>query len=216
MVSLTLLVVSPRTMRGNIYVVDEGNNRIQKFNSGGNFISTVGKGGTDPLQFDTPVGITFNTVNGKLYVCDCHRIQVLNTDLTLHGIFGSQGNGIGQFERPVCSACDKTGNVYIADLNNHRIQVFTPEGMFLRMFGSMGSGPGQFIHPTDVTIGDNKLYVCDRNNNRICVFTTEGLFLTSFSSHGQKHDQLKPVRIHITEDSYLLVSEHSNHRIQVF
>ena len=159
--------------------MDEGNNRIQKFTSGGNFISTVGKGGTDPLQFDTPVGITFNTVNGKLYVCDCHRIQVLNTDLTLHSIFGNQGNGIGQFERPVCSACDKTGNVYIADLKNHRIQVFTPEGMFLRKFGSMGSGPGQFIHPTNhvnqYNSGDEHNYQ-DRKSFAVYIGTSNYMF----------------------------------------
>ena len=105
---------------------------------------------------------------------------MLISDLTLHGIFGSQGNGNGEFQRPIGSACDNTGNVYIADNYNHRIQVFTPEGSFLRKFGSRGSGPGQFISPIDVTIGDNKLYVCDAGN--IGVFTKEGEFLTSFGN----------------------------------
>ena len=204
---------------GNIYVVDEGNNRIQKFSLSGKFTSTVGKRGTDTLQFDIPLGITFNTVTGKLYVCDRnnHRIQVLNTDLTLHSIFGTQGIGNGQFEHPIGSACDSTGNVYIADNYNHRIQVFTPGGKFLRKFGSWGSGPGQLNKPLDVTIGDNKLYVCDSGNKRICVFTIGGKFLTSFGSQGQKQSKFRePCGIHITEDGYLLVSDFQNNRIQVF
>jgi len=179
----------------------------------------LGRAGTDPLQFDIPLGITFNRVTGKLYVCDRnnHRIQVLNTDLTLHTTFGSQGNGNGQFEHPVCSACDNIGNVYITDHYNHHIQVFTPEGKFLRKFGSQGSGPGQLNEPLDVTIGDNKLYVCDSGNIRICVFTIGGEFLPSFGSQGQKQGQFQGVAgIHISEDSYLLVSDFYNNRIQIF
>ena len=52
---------------------------VQKFISTGEFTAAVGTQGSDPLQFNYPVGIDFNKKNGKLYVCDQEnsRVQVL-------------------------------------------------------------------------------------------------------------------------------------------
>jgi len=78
----------------NIYVADTYNHCIQKFTSTGEFTAAVGTHGSNLLQFCNPVGIGFNKKNGKLYVCDRtnHRIQVLETNLTHHSSFGSEGS----------------------------------------------------------------------------------------------------------------------------
>ena len=133
----------------NIYVVDINNHRIQKYTSTGKLIAAVGTQGSNPLQFQFPVGIGFNKKNGKLYVCDQfnHRIQVLETNLTHQHSFGSSGCKNGQFENPWDVALDSTGTVYVADLNNHRIQTFTPDGQFLQMFGT-----GQLQYPLSIAI----------------------------------------------------------------
>ncbi len=61
---------------GNVYVVDQGYARIQKFDSVGTFLTTWGSQGTGEGQFNTPVGIAVDA-SGNVYVADAnnHRIQ---------------------------------------------------------------------------------------------------------------------------------------------
>jgi len=64
----------------NIYVVDSGNNRVQKFNVLGEFVTKWGTSGTGDGQFNTPLGIAV-TPGGRVYVVDNtnYRIQVFQT-----------------------------------------------------------------------------------------------------------------------------------------
>ena len=45
-----------------MYVADYGNNRIQKFDSNGNFITKWGSKGTGDGQFDYPTGIAVDSI----------------------------------------------------------------------------------------------------------------------------------------------------------
>ena len=202
----------------NIYIVDHGNHRIQKFNSTGAFIAHMSS--SNPLQFSYPIGIDFNKKNGKLYVCDqCnHRVQVIETNLTYHSSFGRLGSGSGQFKNPFDVAFDSSGNVHIADHSNYRIQVFTPEGKLIRKFGSRGSGPGQFNGPYGVALdSSDMIYVADFYNHHICVFSPEGQFLKSFGSEGEAQGQFKrPHMVCVDENAFILVSDSQNNRIQMF
>ena len=54
----------------NVYVGDFGeNNRIQKFDSNGNFITKWGTEGIGDGQFDEPTGIALDS-SGNVYVVD--------------------------------------------------------------------------------------------------------------------------------------------------
>jgi tripartite motif-containing protein 71 len=48
--------------KGNLYVVDSGNNRIQEFDSNGIFLKTWGSFGTGAGQFNGPLGITLDSL----------------------------------------------------------------------------------------------------------------------------------------------------------
>jgi len=59
-----------RDSTGNIYIVDYGNWRIQKFDSNGKYLSTIGRKGQGPGEFSSqPLNIDLNS-NGKIYVKD--------------------------------------------------------------------------------------------------------------------------------------------------
>ena len=68
---------------GNVYVVEQGNHRIQKFTSSGNFILKWGKNGGDGTsgsgdgEFNDPRGVAVDNNSGNVYVADRgnHRIQ---------------------------------------------------------------------------------------------------------------------------------------------
>ena len=45
---------------GNVYVVDTGNCRVQKFDNAGNFVHLWGMFGTAPSNFHNPTGVTLS------------------------------------------------------------------------------------------------------------------------------------------------------------
>ena len=69
---------------GNLYVVDNGNNRVQLFDFGGLFIEKFGSGpGTGNFEFDNPLDVETDGF-GLIYIADTgnHRIQVFQSDLS--------------------------------------------------------------------------------------------------------------------------------------
>jgi hypothetical protein len=70
--------------QGHVYVLDFGNHRIQKFDSEGRYISTIGRKGQGPGEFQYPQSIDLDA-DGYLYVSDPgnRKIQVLKPDGSL-------------------------------------------------------------------------------------------------------------------------------------
>lgn len=73
---------------GNLLVVDHGNNRVQKFDTNGNYLSQFGSSGSGNGQFNTPIGIAVDA-SGNIFVADTknYRVQV----------FDRNGNYLRQF-----------------------------------------------------------------------------------------------------------------------
>jgi DNA-binding beta-propeller fold protein YncE len=111
---------------GYVYVTDLGNNRVQKFDSSGNFISKFGSLGTGDGQFWNPRGIGIDAA-GNIYVADTlrHRVQKLTNSGTFVIKWGDHGSHDGEFQDPFGIAVDQSGNVYVDDAMNVRIQKFS-------------------------------------------------------------------------------------------
>src|SRR5438876_6098673 len=62
--------------QSNLYVVDQHNHRVQKFDAEGRFLRAWGGPGNGPAQFNYPFGVAVNS-RGEVYVADMnnHRIQ---------------------------------------------------------------------------------------------------------------------------------------------
>jgi hypothetical protein len=67
---------------GNIYVVDTGNHRIQKFDAEGRFVLSIGKEGQGPGEFESVSNIHLSP-DGTLYAVDGVRLQRFKTDGTV-------------------------------------------------------------------------------------------------------------------------------------
>lgn len=74
---------------GNIFVTDSGNNRVQKFDSSGAFVSKFGTAGSGDNQLSSPQGIAVDS-NDDIYVTDTSNNRVVkyelgfSSDLTTH------------------------------------------------------------------------------------------------------------------------------------
>ena len=110
---------------GQVYVTDTNNNRVQKFDSNGNFVGQWGSQGSGNGQFNNPTGIAVDQTN-KVYIADTsnYRLQQFDTSGNYQGQWGTPGSGNGQFLGPGGVAAAGPGEVYVTDVGNHRVQKF--------------------------------------------------------------------------------------------
>ena len=204
---------------GNVYVSDQGNHRIQKFDSTGVFLAKWGSQGTGAEQFKKPDGIAVD-LSGNVYVADNqnNRIHKYDSSGSLLTTWGTVGFGDGEFNSPQGLAVDSTGNVYVADSLNNRIQKFDSSGVFLSKWGSGGGQDGQFRIPGGVAVDTlGNVYVADQSNDRIQKFDSLGGFLTKWGTEGSGAGQLQqPYGVAVDDTGDVYVVETSNHRVQTF
>ena len=99
--------------------------------------------------------------------------------------FSSAGTGEGKLERPLGTAVDKEGNVWVVDRTNRRVEEFSESGQFLRQFGKAGSGNGEFMDPCGIAISSNgNIVVSDMTNNNVQAFTPTGQFIRTITYSG--------------------------------
>lgn len=115
--------------KGNIYVADRENNRIQKFDSDGNFIAVWQNTVSEQLysvtidnQNDHLFGIDYMTVNDTIIKgSDIFRFD-LNTEVQLQ--FGRTGLYEGPISRYHDIQVDDEGSLYVGDILSNKLQKF--------------------------------------------------------------------------------------------
>jgi len=205
-------------VEGNVYVVDTGNNRIQKFSNDGVFLFKWGSSGPGPGQFNHPHGVGIGPM-GNLYVSETgnNRVQKFTSEGVFLTMWGSFGDGDGQFRHNHGLAVDDEGNVYVADRNQNRVQKFTRDGVFIMAWGTTGTGDGQFTGTNGVAVdAEGNVFVGD-SSPRIQKFTSDGVFITSWGSAGVGDGQFNFPRGLSTDGlGNLYVADRNLHRMQQF
>jgi streptogramin lyase/signal transduction histidine kinase len=204
---------------GNVYIADTANNRIQKFDSSGNYISKWGTSGVGAGQFYGPTSVKVG-VSGAIYVADVgnQRIQKFDSFGGFIAQWGTYGTTDGNFSNPTALALDSSENVYVVDYSNHRIQKFDSDGTFITKWGTLGSGDGQLAAVKDIAVdGSGYIYVTDNNNHRIQKFDSDGTFITKWGTQGVGITQFNNVQgITAASDGYIYVTDLGNNRVQKY
>ena len=128
-------------------------------------------------------------------------------------MFGSEGDGEGQFTQVRGLAFDSAHNVYVGEERlATRVQIFTANGDHLKWLGDK-----KLNCPLDVSIDSNDtVYVCDTYNHKICIYDTDGALLHSFGSEGTAPGQFnRPYGIAVDKDGLIYVTD-KNNRVQIF
>jgi sugar lactone lactonase YvrE len=120
---------------GNIYVADQGNNKIRKITPTGIVSTFAGStaGYSDGIasgaQFNNPNSITMST-SGNLYVTDFnnYRIRKITPNSTVSTVAGGSAGYLdgasttAQFNKPGSITIDSEGILYVTDYFNHKIR----------------------------------------------------------------------------------------------
>ena len=120
--------------------------------------------------------------------------------------------------RPWGVACDREGNIIVADRSNNRIMVYSEDGSCLRKFGTSGTGPVQFNRPAGVAVDNRRrIIVADKDNHRIQILTLNGSFVLEFGRRGESYGEFNyPWDVATNSDGQIVVSDTRNHRLQLF
>ncbi len=203
----------------NIYVIDRNNDRIQIFDSDGNYLDQFGSAGSGNGQFNDPFDIIISS-ESKIYISDYgnHRIQVFDLDGNYLDQFGGFGIGDGEMISPFGLGFDDSDNIYVVDRGNDRIQKFDKDGNFLFKLGSEGFGDYEFYDPNDIAVDSNgNFYVSDDVNDKIRKFNSAGTFVTSWGSLGAGDSQFdNPRGITIDGADLIYIADSNNDRIKVY
>ena len=176
------------TSGGNLWVTERGNNRVQEFNTKGEYLAKFGSEGTGNGQFSEPYGIAI-AASGDIWVSDARYYRV--EEFTSAGEFirkvgNNGGSGNGEFYHPTGLAIDSNGDVWVADCRNHRVQELSSNGEYISKFGLEGSAEGRFGEPVGIAIRPSgNLLIVQANPNRAQIFAPSGEYFTSLSIEGE-------------------------------
>jgi hypothetical protein len=181
---------------GNLYFVDQGNNRIRKIDTSG-IITTVAGNGTLGYSGDGgpatsaslgyPTGVVFDA-SGNFYISDLQnsRIRKVDTTGTIstfagNGLYGYSGDGgpatSASLSKPQGVGIDSAGTLYISDQGNYRLREVNTSGTITTLAGNgtpvyLGDGgpatAAGLAGPAGLAFdAAGDLYIADQGNQRI-------------------------------------------------
>ena len=211
--------------KGDLYVADTGNHRIQHWRPDGTWLESWGLRGSAGGQFESPGALALDG-DGNVYVADVgnNRVQKFGPGGEWIAAWGTAGAGRAQFGRIGGLAVDGSRRVYVAETDNQRIQVFNTAGAWQAIWGAPGSGDGRFVRPGPLAVGrDGSLYVGDAglfgdpdaSHERIQKFSSAGAWLASWGEYGIGAGQFAGVSgLALDRWGDLYVAERGNRRVQ--
>jgi YD repeat-containing protein len=200
---------------GNVWVADAENDRLEEWNSKGEFVRSVGSYGTAPGQFAGLSGVTVDS-QGNIWVSETKndRIDEFSSGGVFEHTYGSLGSGNGQFYCPEGLVVDSKGNIYVADRGNHRVEELNSEGKYVRSISKSEEKEGPFDVKLD---SSGNLWVSYAWESKIAEFSPEGALLRLWGTKGAAPGDLEDAyRIKVGPEGNIWVAEWGNNRIQVF
>jgi DNA-binding beta-propeller fold protein YncE len=207
---------------GNLWVADGLNNRVQKFDSAGNFIAQIGSAGAAPGGIDEPWSVAVGA-DGYVYMADTwhHRIQKFTPDLTLVKAWGEPGTSADDLLilfGPRDIAIDADGTLWVTDTGNNRLLHFTADGEPLGMISGPGLDEG-FMEPVGLTFTANgELLVADAWSGRLLRFGSgpEHAYLGEIRVGWTSREVLHKPYVAVLNDGRILASYPETGRLVLF
>lgn len=171
---------------GNVYVIIGMGFSINKYDSTGHLITTLGSYGSGEDQFIEARSIGIDGAD-NVYVGDnaVHRVKK----------FDASGNPLTSWEFPAAPGqdvfhltgiqADSAGDIFVVEQVRSRILKFTSTGGYVTEYGTHGSRAGEFNSPSCIAFDhDGNFYVTESQwgNNRVQKFSSSGTFVTQWGN----------------------------------
>jgi uncharacterized repeat protein (TIGR01451 family) len=193
---------------GNLYIADQGNNRIRAVSAAGAIETLAGSatqgyagdgGAATGAALYSPYAVGVDA-GGNLYIADSGNARIRKVaaggaiSTLVGGGLGDGGLGIfGAFNQPAGVARDGKGNTYIADTYNNRVRMVAANGTISTVAGTGTSGESgdgvaaanaQLNFPQGVALdAAGNLYIADSSNYRVRKVDTSGN-ITTYAGSG--------------------------------
>jgi DNA-binding beta-propeller fold protein YncE len=181
-------VISPsglaiRQSTGDVYVLDPGSVRVERFDAAGEFLSSFDGSGTPTSAFGFPSAIAIDQSSGHVYVADAanNAVDVFSAAGAYLSQLDATATPATAFASPSGVAVDPTnGKVYVSDTADNVVDVFDNTGAFITSFDGSGAGDGPFVAPTGIAVdAGHNVYVLDSGKARVEKYTAQGAAFTS-------------------------------------
>ena len=195
-------------------------NRVQEFNSKGEYITKFGSEGTGNGQFKSPSGSAIDFWESSIWVVDAgnSRVQRIGLSGTYRSKFGTKGTGNSQLKEP--------------QGDRHRLQR-QPLGRRHRQQPDRGVQLQRRIHrqirfcrnrqrpvqrPGGLAIdSEGNIWVADTLNARIQELNAKGEYIRQFGSKGAANGHFdRPSALNSDPEGNVWVADTNNNRIQEF
>ena len=164
--------------KGNLYVADTGNARIQQFSPTGEFITNFGNPGSGDGELSEPIGVAVDA-KGNIYVGDGTNNRLIKLDPK--GTFVKQWSGPPPgFYGLRDIAVGPDPHIYVIDQGRARVVKIDPDSEAVEEWGKSGEAEGEFNEMTGIAIGGNRIFIADARNDRVQVFDLTGKFITQW------------------------------------
>jgi len=192
---------------GNLYIIDNNNERIRKVDTKGIITTVAGNGGKGysgdggpaaNASLDTPYGVALDPA-ANLYIADRtnNRIRKVGAKGIITTVAGNGGKGYSGdggpainagLNLPLDVAFNAEGSLYIADYYNHRIRKADTNGIFTTVAGNGNDGysgdggaasKASLSRPAGVAFdAADDLYIADCYNHRVRKVDSKGVITT--------------------------------------
>ena len=199
-------------LKGNVWVTDNGNNKVLKLSQNGRLLKTIDHAGSKSDHFINPTGVSVSP-EGLVYICDSgnHRVTGHDEEGMFLFAFGSKGSDPGCFDRPCGVTFGSDGLVYVIDRGTSKVYVWSKEGSFQRDFKTK-------YDPTCIAAtADNHLLITSYPSTNVMVYTLEGQVVHEFGGRGSDPGRFSvPFGICVDDSGAVYVADCGNSRVQVF
>lgn len=185
---------------GNVFVLDRGNNRVQKFSANGTYISKFGLSGYATGEFSSPHAIAIDA-NNNIYVADTMNLRIQKFDangtfIRAWGATPAMHSAMAVYD----IALDGNGNLYAAvydfinqNANYHYARILkydisqvssTTDPTLIGEYGTYGTAAGNIQWPKAIAIDSaGNVLIADSDRTKIIKLTSNLVYQSEFGSY---------------------------------
>ena len=188
---------------GNVWVVDGGNNRVEKISSSGQWLMTIGgQTTTDTCAGTYATSTTCNNLTGYSNCCKPNATSCTCTSGNANGQFNI-GAGI-----PAQLTFDASGNIWVTDFYNNRIQEFSSTGAWLQSITTS--------NPSGIAVNNGYIWVANPMNTYISKCTSGGSCTTYGTGVLKQNSDTPSDYIAVDGSGNIWIADQDNSRLDEF